>query len=152
MDPTEFAFGDMYFSTFMNQVPYQLENELQELPQENAFSAGEGRTRNKIYMHKALVHLYDHLSNGTGEFETEEIYPNMYQRDVRSPCENDRCLFLTNKHSFPDVRTFRYDPTVDITESERIHESYYDTQHFIDHPYSHAVDGKGWTAWKSSEG
>lgn len=50
MDPTEFAFADMYFTTYMNQVPYQLENELRELPQENAFSAGEGRIRNKIFM------------------------------------------------------------------------------------------------------
>ncbi|CAG8456292.1 3912_t:CDS:2 [Racocetra fulgida] len=123
MDPTEFAYGDMYFTTFMNQVPYQLENELMELPQENAFSA----------------------------FETKEISPSIYQRDVRSPCANDRCLFLTNKHSFPDVRAFRYRPYINISESERIHESYYDTGHFIRHPYSHAVDDKEWTAWKSQE-
>ncbi|CAG8717752.1 27725_t:CDS:2 [Gigaspora margarita] len=151
MDPTEFAYGDMYFTTFMNQVPYQLENELMELPQENAFSAGEGRIRNKIYMHKALVRLYDHLSRKTDTFETKEISPSIYQRDVRSPCANDRCLFLTNKHSFPDVRAFRYRPYINISESERIHESYYDTGHFIRHPYSHAVDDKDWTAWKSQE-
>ncbi|CAG8644601.1 9437_t:CDS:2 [Cetraspora pellucida] len=151
MDPTEFAYGDMYFTTFMNQVPYQLENELMELPQENAFSAGEGRIRNKIYMHKALVRLYDHLSRKTGAFETKEISPSIYQRDVRSPCANDRCLFLTNKHSFPDVRAFRYRPYINISESERVHESYYDTGHFIRHPYSHAVDDKDWTAWKSQE-
>jgi hypothetical protein len=50
LDPTEFAYGDMYFTTYMNQVPYQLENELKELPQENPFSGGEGRIRNKVYM------------------------------------------------------------------------------------------------------
>ncbi|CAG8606516.1 9088_t:CDS:2 [Diversispora eburnea] len=151
MDPTEFAYGDMYFTTYMNQVPYQLENELQELPQENAFSAGEGRIRNNIYMHKALLHLHDHLSNRTDEFETKELYPTMYQRDVRSPCANDRCLFLTNKNSFPDVRTFLYKPSMNISESERIHESYYGTEHFIKYPYSHAVDGKDSTVWKSFE-
>ncbi|CAG8580340.1 9758_t:CDS:2 [Acaulospora morrowiae] len=151
MDPVEFTFGDMYFTTFMNQVPYQLENELQELSQKNAFSAGEGMIRNKIYMHKALLHLYDHLSRKTGTFETNELYPNIYQRDVRSPCANDRCLFLTNKHPFPDVRVFRYSPTVNISESEQMHESYYSTEHFNKHPYSHAVDNKAWTAWKPQE-
>jgi hypothetical protein len=50
MDPLEFAYGDMYFTTYMNQPPYQIQNDLQELPQENAFSAGDGRIRNKIYM------------------------------------------------------------------------------------------------------
>jgi len=55
MDPLEFAYGDMYFSTFLNQVPYQLENYLLELvdPAEDvaAFSKGsEGKTRNKLYM------------------------------------------------------------------------------------------------------
>ena len=57
MDPLEVAYGDMYFSTFLNQVPYQLENYLQELvdPAEDdvAFSKGsEGKTRNKVYMVK----------------------------------------------------------------------------------------------------
>jgi len=151
MDPKEFAYGDMYFTTFMNQVTYQLENELKELPQENAFSAGEGRIRNKIYMHKALVRLYDHLSRKTEIFETNELNPKMTERDVRSPCANDRCLFLTNKHSFPDVRLFRYRPYINISESERIHESYFSTEHFIRFPYSHAVDDKEWTAWKSQD-
>ena len=55
MDPLEFAYGDMYFSTFLNQVPYQLENYLKELvdPAQDvvAFSKGsEGKTRNKVYM------------------------------------------------------------------------------------------------------
>ena len=55
MDPLEFAYGDMYFSTFQNQVPYQLENYLMELvdPAQDvvAFSKGsEGKTRNKLYM------------------------------------------------------------------------------------------------------
>lgn len=50
MDPLEFAYGDMYFTTYMNQPPYQIQNDLRELPQENAFSAGDGRIRNKIYM------------------------------------------------------------------------------------------------------
>lgn len=55
MDPLEFAYGDMYFSTFLNQVPYQLENYLEELvdpaKDETAFSKGSsGKSRNKQYM------------------------------------------------------------------------------------------------------
>ncbi|KAL1925595.1 uncharacterized protein VTP21DRAFT_478 [Calcarisporiella thermophila] len=151
MDPTEFAYADMYFTTFMNQPPYQLENELLELPQENAFSAGEGRIRNKIYMHKALEHIFSHLHNKTGLFEAEELAPTLYQRDVRSPCHHDRCLFLTNKHSFPNVRVLRYLPHINITENEDTHENLFKTSPFISNPYSHAVDGGDWTAWKSQK-
>jgi hypothetical protein len=51
LDHTVFQYGDMYFSTYMNQVPYQLENELIELPQPFAYSAGsKGIDRNKFHM------------------------------------------------------------------------------------------------------
>jgi hypothetical protein len=51
LDKTEFQYADMYFSTFLNQAPYQTETELTELPQEHAFS-GEvnGIARNKYHM------------------------------------------------------------------------------------------------------
>lgn len=52
MDPIEFAYGDMYYSTFLNQVPYQLENHLEELEDESTgFSKGaSGKNRNKEHM------------------------------------------------------------------------------------------------------
>ena len=51
LDSTEFHYSDMYFTTFMNQPPYQLESDLIELPQDHAFS-GEtnGIARNKYHI------------------------------------------------------------------------------------------------------
>jgi hypothetical protein len=67
----------------------------------------------------------------------------------RAPCHDDRCLMMTNKHAFPDVRLFLYNPAVNISESERIHDEYYNSDYFIAHPYSHAVDGNDNTAWRT---
>ncbi|KAG0001619.1 hypothetical protein BGZ65_003330 [Modicella reniformis] len=156
MDPLEFAYGDMYFSTFLNQVPYQLENYLMELvdpaKDQAAFSKGsEGKTRNKLYMHKAAQKLWEGLKRNDPAFEREELHPTYLERDVRSPCADDRCLVISNKHPFPDVRMFRYRPYIDIEESEKIHFHYQDPTTYILYPFSKAVDGIDETAYKSTE-
>ncbi|KAF9583848.1 hypothetical protein BGW38_008340 [Lunasporangiospora selenospora] len=157
MDPLEFAYGDMYYSTFLNQVPYQLENHLVELvdplkDEKIAFSAGvSGKVRNKLYMHKAVKKLWDGLSEKNPIFEKEELHPTYLERDVRSPCADDRCLILSNKHPFPDVRMFRYRPYIDITESEKIHQQYEDVSRYVQFPFSKAVDGLDNTAYKSTQ-
>ncbi|KAG0041867.1 hypothetical protein BGZ83_001206 [Gryganskiella cystojenkinii] len=156
MDPLEFAYGDMYFSTFLNQVPYQLENYLKELvdPAEDvvAFSKGsEGKTRNKLYMHKAAQKLWAALERKDPAFEREELHPTYLERDVRSPCADDRCLVISNKHPFPDVSMFKYRPYIDIEESEKLHYHYMDPTPYIRHPFSKAVDGMDDTAYKSTQ-
>ncbi|KAF9966260.1 hypothetical protein BGZ70_002845 [Mortierella alpina] len=156
MDPLEFAYGDMYFSTYLNQVPYQLENYLMELvdPSQDvvAFSKGsEGKTRNKLYMHKAAQKTWDALSRKDPHFEREELHPTYLERDVRSPCADDRCLVISNKHPFPDVRMFKYRPYIDIEESEKIHTQYEDPTTYIRFPFSKAVDGMDDTAYKSTQ-
>ncbi|KAG0368123.1 hypothetical protein BGZ54_002607 [Gamsiella multidivaricata] len=156
MDPLEFAYGDMYFSTFQNQVPYQLENYLMELvdPAKDvvAFSKGsEGKTRNKLYMHKAAQKVWDALKRKDPAFEREELHPTYLERDVRSPCADDRCLIISNKHPFPDVRMFKYRPYIDIEESELIHTHYEDPTTYIRFPFSKAVDGMDDTAYKSTQ-
>ncbi|CAI2170869.1 10585_t:CDS:2 [Funneliformis geosporum] len=153
MSSLEFRYGDTYFTTYMNQVPYQLENPLFELPQENGFSStGEGRIRNKLYMHQALIRLYNYLSlRANLTTEDTEFSPTLYERDVRSPCYNDKCLFLTNKHSFPSIKSFKYLPYINISESERLHSSFFNTHHFISHPYSNAVDHDNFTTWISQD-
>ncbi|KAG0203474.1 hypothetical protein BGX28_004260 [Mortierella sp. GBA30] len=156
MDPLEFAYGDMYFSTYLNQVPYQLENYLMELvdPTQDvvAFSKGsEGKTRNKLYMHKAAQKTWDALKRKDPNFEREELHPTYLERDVRSPCADDRCLVISNKHPFPDVRMFKYRPYIDIEESEKIHTQYEDPSTYIRHPFSKAVDGMDDTAYKSTQ-
>ena len=156
MSSLEFIYGDMYFTTYLNQVPYQLENSLDELPQENAFT-DEDRMRNKLYMHKALIRLYNYLLSlknnlSTHVIDTKEFSPTLYERDARSPCHNDRCLFLTNKHSFPNVKLFKYKPYINISESERLHSSFFNIQHFVSYPYSHAIDNDNSTTWISQDG
>ncbi|KAF8977666.1 hypothetical protein BGZ46_007218 [Entomortierella lignicola] len=156
MDALEFAYGDMYFSTFLNQVPYQLENYLKELvdPVQDvvAFSRGsEGKTRNKLYMHKAAQKVWDALVRKDPAFEQEELHPTYLERDVRSPCADDRCLMISNKHPFPDVRMFKYRPYIDIEEIERIHTQYEDPTPYVRFPFSKAVDGMDDTAYKSTQ-
>ncbi|KAF9116482.1 hypothetical protein BGX27_002154 [Mortierella sp. AM989] len=156
MDPLEFAYGDMYFSTFLNQVPYQLENYLKELvdPVQDvvAFSRGsEGKTRNKLYMHKAAQKVWDALVRKDPNFEREELHPTYLERDVRSPCADDRCLVISNKHPFPDVRMFKYRPYIDIEEIEKIHTQYEDPTPYVRFPFSKAVDGMDDTAYKSTQ-
>src|SRR5688572_6851749 len=59
MDAMEFAYGDMYYSTFLNQVPYQLENHLHELTEAFGYSEGaSGKQRNKLYMVNLFVKYY----------------------------------------------------------------------------------------------
>lgn len=156
MDPLEFAYGDMYFSTFLNQVPYQLENYLEELvdpaKDEAAFSKGSsGKSRNKQYMHKAAQKAWDALKRKDPAFEQEELHPTYLERDVRSPCADDRCLIISNKHPFPDVRMFKYRPYIDIEEIEKIHTLYEDPSIYIRYPFSKAVDGMDNTAYKSTQ-
>ncbi|KAF9908202.1 hypothetical protein EC991_010128 [Linnemannia zychae] len=156
MDPLEFAYGDMYFSTFLNQVPYQLENYLEELvdpaKDEAAFSKGSsGKSRNKQYMHKAAQKAWDALQRKDPAFEQEELHPTYLERDVRSPCADDRCLIISNKHPFPDVRMFKYRPYIDIEEIEKIHTLYEDPSLYIRYPFSKAVDGMDNTAYKSTQ-
>ncbi|KAI8600567.1 hypothetical protein EDD21DRAFT_376800 [Dissophora ornata] len=155
MDPLEFAYGDMYFSTYLNQVPYQLENYLKELvdPAQDtaAFSKGaDGKTRNKLYMHKAAQRVWDALTRKDPHFEREELHPTYLERDVRSPCADDRCLVISNKHPFPDVRMFKYRPYIDIEEIETIHTEYENPTPYILHPFSKAVDGLDDTSYKST--
>ncbi|KAG0286642.1 hypothetical protein BGZ98_005000 [Dissophora globulifera] len=156
MDPLEFAYGDMYFSTFLNQVPYQLENYLKELvdPSQDvvAFSKGsEGKTRNKLYMHRAAQKVWEALNRNDPHFEREELHPTYLERDVRSPCADDRCLVISNKHPFPDVRMFKYRPYIDIEEVEKLHTQYEDPTPYVRHPFSKAVDGMDDTAYKSTK-
>ncbi|KAG0222444.1 hypothetical protein BGX31_009144 [Mortierella sp. GBA43] len=156
MDPLEFAYGDMYFSTYLNQVPYQLENYLMELvdpaKDQAAFSKGsEGKTRNKLYMHRAAQKVWEALKKKDPAFEREELHPTYLERDVRSPCADDRCLVLSNKNPFPDVRMFKYRPYIDIEENEKIHFQYLNPTIYVHHPFSKAVDGMDDTAYKSMQ-
>lgn len=95
--------------------------------------------------------MWEALKRKDPAFEREELHPTYLERDVRSPCADDRCLVLSNKNPFPDVRMFRYRPYTDIEESEKIHFQFLDPTIYIHHPFSKAVDGMDDTAYKSMQ-
>lgn len=101
--------------------------------------------------HKAAQKLWDALERKDPAFEREELHPTYLERDVRSPCADDRCLVISNKHPFPDVSMFKYRPYIDIEESEKLHYHYLDPTPYIRHPFSKAVDGMDDTAYKSTQ-
>ena len=84
-------------------------------------------------------------------FEREELHPTYLERDVRSPCADDRCLVISNKHPFPDVSMFKYRPYIDTEEIEKLHSQYWDPTTYVRHPFSKAVDGMDDTAYKSTQ-
>lgn len=84
------------------------------------------------------------------EFEREELHPTYLERDVRSPCDDDRCLIISNKHPFPDVRMFKYRPYIDVSVNEAIHRQFEDPYRYINNPFSFAVDNSDYTAYKST--
>ncbi|KAI9313789.1 hypothetical protein BX666DRAFT_2029967 [Dichotomocladium elegans] len=162
LDPIDITQSDMYFFTFMNQVPYQLEGtagnvfppfndeedrvgDLVENPNNpNLTAAG------RDHVHRSVVTLYQHMSRRTGVFPTEEVFPGFHEQVARSPCHSDRCLFLTNVAMFPDPKLFKYEPSVTLLDSERMHNEYYDANsHYYAYPYGYAVDGNDITSWRS---
>lgn len=78
--------------------------------------------------------------------------PSVLMSYTRTPCENDRCLFLTNVDTFPDLRLFRYSPSIDIETSEKLHEDYFfSEERYLENPYANAVDQDDDTVWRSAE-
>lgn len=70
----------------------------------------------------------------------------------RTPCRNDRCLFLTNIPAFPDPRLFKYNPNINLSQWEDMHESYYNSRgHYAHFPYGNAVDYDDTSAWKAQK-
>ncbi|CAO3615813.1 unnamed protein product [Mucor hiemalis] len=133
-------FADMYFMMYINQVPYQLEGEgtyTKEL------------TKNELeHMDLGLTILYNDLEEDEGVVPLQPYLETHFDRNARSSCEDDRCLFLTNKQVLPSIDLFVYNPTIDVDLSKEMHDDYYETLE-SNHIYSHAVDNKDGSSWKS---
>jgi hypothetical protein len=132
--------ADMYFTMYMNQVPYQLEGdgsyfkELSEVELE--------------HMDLGLTMLYNDLEEGEGVVPLKPyLESTIVNRNARSSCKDDRCLFLTNLQVTPNIDLFTYTPTIDVTLSRQMHDDY--IQNFRELRYSSAVDGNDKTSWKS---
>ncbi|KAI9018023.1 hypothetical protein CLU79DRAFT_761263 [Phycomyces nitens] len=143
-DKIEDQFKDMYFMSYINKEPYQLQGSENNKPNPNILSPAE-----KEHMQKGLKAVYEHLHNVDRSLEEEN--PTTYRRHARSPCQDDRCLFLTNVEVLPDPKLFSYYPHIDIGTFENMHKDYNDASQFISHAYSNAVDGSDKTSWKTSQ-
>ncbi|KAI7859435.1 hypothetical protein BDC45DRAFT_496069 [Circinella umbellata] len=161
LDPIDVKHSDMYFMTYTNQAPYQLEGTKSIFPLfENTEDREGAIVENKYnpnltlagreHLHTGIVSLYNHLIHRTGVFQTGEPFPNYYEQTTRTSCVSDRCLFMTNVEAFPDPRVFAYEPVIDLTLSENMHDSYSDARdHYYKYPYGNAVDGNDNSVWES---
>lgn len=74
--------------------------------------------------------------------------------DVRAPCHNDRCLFITDLSSFPSPKVVKFDPKVSIKDQEKIFDKIPDfppQTFWLKHAYHLAVDGDVTSCWKSTK-
>ena len=109
-------YADMFFSTWFNDHPYQLSIGLNEINDAPGFSAGNsGIARNKLYIWIGSNILRQQLSSKASNlFPREQSRPVWEERDVRSPCGKDDCLFLSNIHPFPPPRQVTTNFTLDF--------------------------------------
>ncbi|KAI8879025.1 hypothetical protein K501DRAFT_325744 [Backusella circina FSU 941] len=137
------TFADLYFASYMNQIPYQLEGQGNYV---KALSVDE-----KEHLDASLTILYNDLveEGNEGTVAIEPFTDSRYQQNARATCSNDRCLFLTNKQLFPNISIFTYNPNINIDLSADMHNDYYHhtpTSHYY---YTYAVDNDDQTAWRS---
>lgn len=151
MDRKDIPLADMYFATWFNQVPYQLQNDLVELDSsQNGFSNQEGGIlRNKAHITKSIRTLYKQLSANSDIFQKEESHPTVEERYIKSSCRSDDCLFMTSLHSFPNPRAIIYEMNMDVDDMEKTHSNLFKHNPFVDNPYNFAVDNNSETAWIS---
>lgn len=134
-------YADMYFTMFMNQIPYTLEGQ----------GGGSTKELDEIelqHMDLGLTILYNDLEEEEGVVPLKsEIEINM-DRHARASCGDDRCLFLTNKRILPDIELFSYNPTIDVDLSKQMHDDFY-FKYYDEFKYTNAVDQNDETSWKS---
>jgi hypothetical protein len=94
-------------------------------------------------------------------FEKSELMPIEEERDIRSSCANDRCLFITNMNAMPSVQDlieFSSSSASNISEYESllynnsIATSLPSQSSWVHQSYHKAVDQNTETCWNSREG
>ncbi|KAG0057825.1 hypothetical protein BGZ83_000012 [Gryganskiella cystojenkinii] len=151
---------DMYFSIWSNQYPYQLVNYLTPLDQKSAWSTEEVEQHwSTVFrnMLDAADRLYSALLSNfevtnMDFFVREEEKPLVKDRHARSPCSNDRCLFMTSIDPFSDPSEVVFEGNLK-TMNEQVEKFSlldYPTQDFWKKfAYVHAVDNDPLTCWNS---
>ncbi|CAO3632004.1 unnamed protein product [Mucor fragilis] len=138
-------YADMYFMMYINQVPYQLEGNDNEM----AAATGKELTEKETeHMDLGLTILYNDLEEGEGIVPLEPYLESTFDRNARASCKDDRCLFLTNKQLFPNIDLFSYNPSIYVDVLKQMHDDYMEGS-YKDSRYSNAVDMQEETSWKS---
>ncbi|KAF1797967.1 hypothetical protein V8B55DRAFT_1452183 [Mucor lusitanicus] len=138
------AYADMYFMMYINQVPYQLEGNDNEMEA----PAKELTEKETEHMDLGLTILYNDLEEGEGIVPLEPYLESTFDRNARASCKDDRCLFLTNKQLFPNIDLFSYNPSIYVDVLKQMHDDYM-VGSYKDYRYSNAVDMREETSWKS---
>ncbi|ORZ21114.1 hypothetical protein BCR42DRAFT_406851 [Absidia repens] len=139
--------ADVIFSFWTNSYPYILFN---------PFPLAIGQDPSFQKMLDAVRQLKNALADQSPYFIKNEIDPPLDQRDVRTACDNDKCLFVTNLDPFP--LTTEYNPDQNLTNSSLgssvawQHELDVDipgSEFYIHRGYHAAVDGDSGTCWNT---
>ncbi|KAK3841605.1 MAG: hypothetical protein J3R72DRAFT_445171 [Linnemannia gamsii] len=151
---------DMYFSIWTNQYPYQLVNYLTPLDQQNDWGTERVSDHWGIVfrnMLDAADRLYSMLLtnfevSNKDPFARQEEEPYIRDRHTRSPCFNDKCLFMTSLDPFPDPKEviFKGDlRTIDEQDAKFLELDYPTAEFWRQMAYVHAVDNNPLTCWNS---
>ncbi|KAF0358155.1 hypothetical protein F8M41_014467 [Gigaspora margarita] len=146
---------DMYFSLWTNQYPYQLSNPLTPLDQNHGWSSGIDHW-SIVYSNilDAAQKLYTALDvkSDSDHFEHVEETPYYHKRDVRAPCINDKCLFITNVDPFPHPSRVYYANNITHVHEQEAKFNALDfpsNEFWEKHAYHNAVDLNLSTCWNS---
>ncbi|KAG0362441.1 hypothetical protein BC939DRAFT_497942 [Gamsiella multidivaricata] len=151
---------DMYFSIWTNQYPYQLVNYLTPLDQKNGWST-DGVSDHWAIVFRNMLDAADRLYSALvanpevsekDYFPREEELPYIKDRHARSPCYNDKCLFMTSMDPFPNPKdvVFSGDLQTIDEQNQKFFALEYPSNEFISKfAYIHAVDNDPLTCWNS---
>ncbi|KAI9485682.1 MAG: hypothetical protein EXX96DRAFT_471632, partial [Benjaminiella poitrasii] len=143
---------EVYFSIWLNQYPYLIFNPL--------LSLGRDSFKN-IDTYDAISTLESSLQNNSlfDYFERTELSPSTEERDVRSSCANDRCLFITNIDTMPSIANEDYPQfNSELTTNTSQYEIFFQNQFnnsipnkaiYAHRSYHKAVDQDTETCWNS---
>ncbi|KAI8095628.1 hypothetical protein BDF21DRAFT_406362 [Thamnidium elegans] len=164
LNPNKLNYADIYFCIWFNQYPYLVSNPLLSFGRERFKEIDSVNNRKLIeyYMYDALLLLELSLQNydsllieGDDYFDKSVLNPLEEERDARSSCSNDRCLFITNMNTMPNVDSvqFNSDRVPSISEYETLYNQtnplipLKDT--YVHQSYHKAVDQNTETCWHS---
>lgn len=161
LDEWKLKFADIYFSIWLNQYPYMIFNSLLSSSREK-FKHTDTVNNRALTQHvifDALSMLETSLKNTSilieddHYFDQSDLAPTVADRDVRSTCANDKCLFITNMDEMPNILEFSTDQVANISEFEMRYDNEFsyllDKSAYTHQSYHKAVDQDTETCWKS---